>query len=319
MTENNREEKPIDEGISDLPELSGGWYIDDAELPPLNIPSEKTSPGEVLAVAPEEQASAQSQEAQQEDPSLAQTQIARLPGVALPSLNENVRLEVSGAAQVDKTETAPGVSDKPDINQEVTQVSKADSKRGDGPASGNSIQPKPVSLRENTSQWKSEATTFPPLAIDKNGMPLPRRVSEIDLSATRVSQANHPPRPVPPINKAVTRAAARHTQPINTRRTNWRKSIGCLLRTTIILLFIGILIVLIIGSFGIYQYFKIAATLPDISTLKARASQFETTRILDRNGNVLYEIIDPNAGLRTYVPLSEISPYFNCCDDCDRG
>ncbi len=31
--------------------------------------------------------------------------------------------------------------------------------------------------------------------------------------------------------------------------------------------------------------------------------------ILDRNGNVLYEITDPNAGRRTYVPLSKISPY----------
>ena len=40
-----------------------------------------------------------------------------------------------------------------------------------------------------------------------------------------------------------------------------------------------------------------------------RASQFETTRILDRSGNVLYEILDPNAGRRTYVPLDRISPY----------
>ena len=40
-----------------------------------------------------------------------------------------------------------------------------------------------------------------------------------------------------------------------------------------------------------------------------RAAQFETTRILDRNGNVLYEILDPNAGRRTFVPLAKISPY----------
>ena len=34
-----------------------------------------------------------------------------------------------------------------------------------------------------------------------------------------------------------------------------------------------------------------------------------TTRILDRNGNILYEILDPTAGRRTYVPLDKISPY----------
>ncbi len=56
-------------------------------------------------------------------------------------------------------------------------------------------------------------------------------------------------------------------------------------------------------------YFQVASTLPDVSDLKNKASQFETTRILDRAGNLLYEIVDPNAGRRDYVPLDEISPY----------
>jgi len=59
----------------------------------------------------------------------------------------------------------------------------------------------------------------------------------------------------------------------------------------------------------LFQYYQIASALPDISDLRQRASQFETTRILDRNGNVLYEILDPNAGRRTYVPLEKISPF----------
>ena len=63
------------------------------------------------------------------------------------------------------------------------------------------------------------------------------------------------------------------------------------------------------GSIALYQYYAIARTLPSVSDLRERASQFETTRILDRNGNVLYEIIDPNAGRRTYVPLDKVSPY----------
>jgi penicillin-binding protein 1C len=67
-------------------------------------------------------------------------------------------------------------------------------------------------------------------------------------------------------------------------------------------------LVLLGGSIALYQYYSIARTLPSVSDLRERASQFETTRILDRNGNVLYEIIDPSAGRRTYVPLERISP-----------
>ncbi len=66
---------------------------------------------------------------------------------------------------------------------------------------------------------------------------------------------------------------------------------------------------MIAGAFAVYQYYNIAASLPGIEDLTSHASQFETTRILDRNGDVLYEILDPNAGRRTYVPLEQMSPY----------
>jgi penicillin-binding protein 1C len=59
----------------------------------------------------------------------------------------------------------------------------------------------------------------------------------------------------------------------------------------------------------LFQYYRIAATLPDVNDLRQRSAQFETTRILDRNGNTLYEILDPTAGRRTYVRLDKISPY----------
>jgi len=88
-----------------------------------------------------------------------------------------------------------------------------------------------------------------------------------------------------------------------------KRSPGCFWRGVTILLFVGILILLLVASLGVFQYFRIASTLPDVSELRQRASQFETTRIFDRNGNVLYEINDPSAGRRTYVPLEEISPF----------
>jgi penicillin-binding protein 1C len=88
----------------------------------------------------------------------------------------------------------------------------------------------------------------------------------------------------------------------------WR-FMGCFGRTIL-----GIVVFLIVvgglgATFVIFQYYSIARTLPDVEGLRSHASQFETTRILDRHGNVLYELLDPNAGRRTFVPLTRISPY----------
>lgn len=59
----------------------------------------------------------------------------------------------------------------------------------------------------------------------------------------------------------------------------------------------------------LFVYMRIASTLPSVDDLAAHASQFETTQILDREGNLLYEIIDPNAGRREYIKISDISPF----------
>ena len=84
---------------------------------------------------------------------------------------------------------------------------------------------------------------------------------------------------------------------------------GCILRGLIIVVILMTTVGVIGASYFIYKYYTIASTLPSVDDLKERSSQFETTRILDRNGNLLYEVLDPNAGRRTYVPLQKISPY----------
>ncbi|HPH96850.1 MAG TPA: transglycosylase domain-containing protein [Anaerolineaceae bacterium] len=154
--------------------------------------------------------------------------------------------------------------------------------------------------------------------------PLPRRVSEVDVNATRVSPVQrsntagarrvgpptsspnpvlrHTPPPVSPPSKPT-------PPPPPSRPSGARRAAGCLLRLFIILSFIIVILLLAGGSYAIYYYYSIARNLPNVSQLKSRVSQFETTRILDRNGNTLYEILDPNAGRRSYTPLSKISPY----------
>lgn len=84
---------------------------------------------------------------------------------------------------------------------------------------------------------------------------------------------------------------------------------GCLVKVLVLFLFLGVLGAVIAGVFLVYQYFTIASTLPDIKDIQNYASQFETTRFYDRNGEMLYEMIDPNAGRRTYTKLENISPY----------
>lgn len=123
---------------------------------------------------------------------------------------------------------------------------------------------------------------------------LPQRVSERDLGATRVGPAAFVPGP----------AASPRSQFVSTLT-------GCgriALRMAIVALFLMAAVVIALASFALYQYYTLAASLPPVDDLRQRAAQFETTRILDRNGNLLYEILDPQAGRRTYVALKDVSP-----------
>lgn len=80
----------------------------------------------------------------------------------------------------------------------------------------------------------------------------------------------------------------------------WRKWRG--LRRWQKLLSVFLLIVLI-G--GVAVYFWLFAGLPSIDNLRAGLA-LPSTRIYDRKGRLLYEIIDPNGGRNTAIPLSQI-------------
>ncbi len=75
---------------------------------------------------------------------------------------------------------------------------------------------------------------------------------------------------------------------------------------TLLVLFVGALLLTSAAAIG---YSVVAADLPRPSELRNRASTFETARIYDRNGQLLYALADPNAGNRTYVTLDRISPF----------
>ena len=89
------------------------------------------------------------------------------------------------------------------------------------------------------------------------------------------------------------------------RGVNWRRwFIRGLAFLSLCVILIGVL-GMALGATG---YFWIASQLPPAEELRARSFHFATTQILDREGNLLWEIIDPTGGRRTSVSLDQISP-----------
>ncbi len=70
-----------------------------------------------------------------------------------------------------------------------------------------------------------------------------------------------------------------------------------------------LIVALLVVSGGIIAYARIAADLPLPGELRSQLSTFQSTRIYDREGNLLNETFDPNEGRRVSVPLDRISPH----------
>jgi penicillin-binding protein 1C len=153
------------------------------------------------------------------------------------------------------------------------------------PAQGGSGEPRPT-------KPATSADPSPTIPDVSGSTALPTRVTESDMGATRVTQAAFVPPP-----------------PRRARRSLPRGGGGCVLRMAILALFAIAALLILLVSLAVFEYFSVASTLPSVEDLQSHAAQFETTRILDRDGHLLYEILDPQAGRRTYTTLDKISPY----------
>jgi penicillin-binding protein 1C len=251
-----------------------------------------------------------------EDEEIVEQKPQKINSDSLPTIGESSEKEVAEQ----KTENQPNLEET-GIDVQFTAL----------PAEPNLSESTAIPLKPLTDSATAQTRKTPPVsspAIGTQGLPLPRRVNEIDVDATRVSPVAYHAgqtekasrRPTytatpTPINKP---AVAPTIKPVPPRRKparrpivnfDWKQGTGCVIKSLIAGLFILVVMALCLCSIGLYQYYAIARDLPTIEDLKQRASQFETTRILDREGNVLYEILDPSAGRRTYVTLDKISPY----------
>lgn len=92
------------------------------------------------------------------------------------------------------------------------------------------------------------------------------------------------------------------------RQERFHRSISSTSRvlTLFIVIFAVILSVISSGVGGAYAYYQ--AQLPLLNGM-ANHALFQSTRIYDRKGRLLYELYDPKYGRRTYVNYNDISPF----------
>jgi penicillin-binding protein 1C len=156
---------------------------------------------------------------------------------------------------------------------------------------------------DQTEPWHPptahSAPTLRNVAIDDAGMPI------LSAPTRRARLAPRFEEPLP-VNEPVDIPGARRQR---TAPLTFRRALSCFGNVLVYgLVVVLVMILLGLGGLG-FGYWYIARDLPPIGDLQARASTFETARVYDAQGNLLYDILDPQAGRRTRVPLARISPY----------
>lgn len=191
-----------------------------------------------------------------------------------------------------------------------------------GPVGAQSKSPQPgtspsATNPEPTEPWfptpPASTPAFHKVDVDESGMPRPskktdtgRRIKYPSDDDTPIlgSRISFPPE-IPSDEELFSQAPTVRRGPPRDKPGRG----GCLWRlfvNTLLGLFFLFLMAVIILTYG---YWSIARALPPVADLRERASQFETTRVYDSKNSLLYEIVDPQAGRRTHVPLQKISPY----------
>ncbi len=119
--------------------------------------------------------------------------------------------------------------------------------------------------------------------------------------------------PTQPIQRAVPPAAPRPVPPLRHPSTTPPKPApkysgrGAAILLSITLGGVGLFFLALLAA--VIGYIVLAAQLPSPDELRSRQPNFASSQIYARDGQLLHEIIDPNAGKRTYVSINQISRY----------
>lgn len=179
-------------------------------------------------------------------------------------------------------------------------------------------QPSPR-LSRDSAPTQAHGTSRPELPADWESPPPPDPSSQPTMpSRAYITDQPAPPAPRPSLQRPVPQPVVRpQPESVPQRKTRRRRGMqfswGCVGRAVGLLLIAGI-VAMMFGGGGVAIYYS-QVTAPsfkginDVSDLQERALQFQTTRIYDNQGGLLYEINDPQGGFRDYVTLDEVSPW----------
>lgn len=182
-----------------------------------------------------------------------------------------------------------------------------------GPQSGGGGGTQPISL-EDTQPSRSLSPD------DVETAELPGELSEPTIAIPRVPTGATPtadlprivpppqrPGYVPPCPPAVPPASGGNWgRAVARKPRQWGRT---LMSSCFAVVAIVVLIFFLVVATTVVGYVYIANQLPSPQELQARRTAFVSSKIYDREGNLLYEVTDPQGGRRTYVPLSEISQH----------
>jgi penicillin-binding protein 1C len=165
-----------------------------------------------------------------------------------------------------------------------------------------------------------------PRAIPRQ-LPVDRTPPRPRTGTKRIEKSSLPVAPRPPARAAVPREPSRSVPPPGRAgyvppRSSWPagkweekpsrqpRNWGRIMVNIIFVAVVIVVLVFVLSLGGLLiGYASVAAQLPAPEELRNRQTTFVSSKILDREGNLLYEVTDPQGGRRTYVDLDKISPY----------
>jgi membrane carboxypeptidase/penicillin-binding protein len=106
-----------------------------------------------------------------------------------------------------------------------------------------------------------------------------------------------------PVPKRVSESGRSSQALLSAPGGDWR---GGFLRGVLIALIGAVLFACVGAALALGAYVYVARQLPSPDELLIRAKTFESTRVYDRNGVLLWEIMDPTGGRRTVVRLQSV-------------
>jgi 1A family penicillin-binding protein len=181
---------------------------------------------------------------------------------------------------------------------------------GSGRSNSDKDDTRPQRPQAPPPYWRSDAPTQSGVQRQPAAPP-PDSAGQTRRSASPLPGPAASATPPPPGNyPGVTPGQSTRRSSSAPRRPHQPVSLGqWLLRGFIVAAMAIVALSLLIIAAGVAGYFYIAAELPSPEELQNRTFTFASSQIYDRNGNLLWELMDPSAGRRTWVPLSRVSPY----------